>query len=94
MDYAKTLDAMFGDTDYHLTPDDVETIRNALIVCKMLISHNLIIVPIRPTDAMLNAACAVGPDTNAGCFDTTHAEDVWAAMIKGYESEAATKGTR
>lgn len=34
-----------------------------------------------PTEAMLTAACEVGPDTNSGCFDYDDARTVYAAML-------------
>lgn len=34
-----------------------------------------------PTDAMLNAACEIGPDTNAGAFSYDDAYPMFRAMI-------------
>jgi hypothetical protein len=34
-----------------------------------------------PTEAQLNGACEVGPDTNGGCFSYDDARNVWVAMI-------------
>jgi hypothetical protein len=41
-----------------------------------------------PTEAMKNAACEVGPDTNSGQFDHDDASAVYTAMI-----DAALKDT-
>ena len=38
--------------------------------------------PLEPTEAMLNAACESGPDTNNGQFSWGDAQEVWAAMLQ------------
>lgn len=49
------------------------------------------IVPVEPTDAMLAAACEVGPDTNSGCFNNDDARRVWAAMIEASNAPLWTR---
>lgn len=59
---------------------DMGTAQSCLPVCEGT-PDGWRLVPVEPTEAMLVAACEIGPDTNSGCFSDDDARSTYRAML-------------
>lgn len=53
----------------------------------LLLPEGFVAVPREPTEAMIEAACNAGPDTNAGPFSCDDARAIYRAMIQAQEKQ-------
>jgi len=71
--------AYYYDKDDQIICSKPYTIKDGAKYTRIPAGH--VLVPIEPTEEILDAMCEVGPDTNSGCFDWEDARTVYEAMI-------------